>query len=111
MRSMQTLENKIIARIYGKGRGWAFTPKSLLRCGDARLVGMALTGSLAKGPFGVWLADSLTTRAQTQPRATWPRQEESAALLFKHYADSVSVTSAADKTFSQSVFQALPRRA
>jgi hypothetical protein len=65
MHSMQTLEDKVIAKIYGRGRGWAFTPKEFASLGDARSVGMALTRLTRKGPFGVSLADSMNTHAKT----------------------------------------------
>lgn len=40
---MQSIENKVIARIYGKGRGWAFSPKHFLDLGPRKSVDMALT--------------------------------------------------------------------
>ena len=46
---MQDIENKVVARVYGHGRGWAFTPKQLAGLGDLRSVGMALTRLSRKG--------------------------------------------------------------
>ena len=40
---MQTLEDKVVAKIYGKGRGWAFTPSDFASLGDPRSVGGALS--------------------------------------------------------------------
>jgi hypothetical protein len=40
---LQSIENKVIARIYGKGRGWAFSPKHFLDLGPRKSVDMALT--------------------------------------------------------------------
>jgi hypothetical protein len=40
---MQTLEDKVVAKIYGKGRGWAFTPSDFASLGDPRSVGVALS--------------------------------------------------------------------
>ncbi len=40
---MQTLEDKVVAKIYGKGRGWVFTPSDFASLGDPRSVGVALS--------------------------------------------------------------------
>jgi hypothetical protein len=40
---MQTLEDKIVARINGKGRGWVFTPRDFASLGDPRVIGVALS--------------------------------------------------------------------
>jgi hypothetical protein len=39
---MQSIEDKIISRIYGKGRGWCFTPRDFLDLGSAESVRIAL---------------------------------------------------------------------
>lgn len=45
----QSIDNKVISRIYGKGRGWAFTPKAFSDLGARPAVGMALSRLTKKG--------------------------------------------------------------
>jgi Family of unknown function (DUF6088) len=45
----QSIESKILDRVYGHGRGWVFTPKYFSGLGDMRSIGMALTRLLRKG--------------------------------------------------------------
>jgi len=40
---MQTIENKIINRVYGKGRGWAFFKNDFLDLGNAAAIDQALS--------------------------------------------------------------------
>ena len=68
---MQTLEDKVIAKIYGRGRGWAFTPKEFAALGDARSVGMALTRLTRKG----------TIRRLARGLYDYPREDPSLGLL------------------------------
>lgn len=68
---MQTLEDKVIAKIYGRGRGWAFTPKEFASLGDARSVGMALTRLTRKG----------TIRRLARGLYDYPREDPSLGLL------------------------------
>ncbi len=46
---METLEDKVIARVYGRGRGWVFTPKDFASLGDPRAIGGALSALNRKG--------------------------------------------------------------
>jgi len=46
---MQYLHNKLISRIYGKGRGWCFTPKSFSDLGTSFAVRIALFRLAKKG--------------------------------------------------------------
>lgn len=39
---MQSIDNKIISRIYGKGRGWCFTPKSFSDLGSPEAIRISL---------------------------------------------------------------------
>ncbi len=39
---MQSIENKILSRVYGKGRGWCFTPKTFLDLGSPQAIRIAL---------------------------------------------------------------------
>lgn len=41
--SRQSIQNKALSRIYGKGRGWVFTPKRFLDLGPRKSVDMALS--------------------------------------------------------------------
>jgi hypothetical protein len=47
--SAQVIEPKARSIIYGHGRGWVFTPRSLALLGDPRSIGMALTRLTRKG--------------------------------------------------------------
>ena len=46
---MQTIDEKVISMVYGRGRGIVFTPKLFSDVGDPRAVGMALTRLCRKG--------------------------------------------------------------
>ena len=39
---MQSIDNKIISKIYGKGRGWCFTPKSFSDLGSPEAIRISL---------------------------------------------------------------------
>jgi hypothetical protein len=56
---MQAIENKVISRIYGKGRGWVFTPTRFLDLGSRSAVGNALSrltdaGTIRRLAFGLY---------------------------------------------------------
>ena len=56
---MQAVENKMISRIYGKGRGWVFTPTRFLDLGSRSAVGNALSrltqaGTIRRLAFGLY---------------------------------------------------------
>ncbi len=44
----QSIENKVISRIYGNGRGWAFSPKDFSDLGTRSSIDVALHRLLAK---------------------------------------------------------------
>jgi hypothetical protein len=46
---IQPVENKILSRIYGKKRGWVFTPSNFLDLGSRANVGMALKNLCDRG--------------------------------------------------------------
>ena len=46
---MQSIDNMIVSRIYGKGRGWCFTPKSFLDLGSPEASRVALFRLVRKG--------------------------------------------------------------
>lgn len=46
---MQSIENKVVARIYGRGRGWCFTPKAFLALGSREATRLALVRLTKKG--------------------------------------------------------------
>ena len=46
---MQSIKNRMLNRIYGRGHGWVFTPKSFADLGDMNSVRMALTRLTKKG--------------------------------------------------------------
>ena len=55
----QTIVNKVVSRIYGKGRGWAFTPNHFLDLGSRSAVGNALShltdaGTIRRLAFGIY---------------------------------------------------------
>lgn len=47
--TMQTIDDRVISMVYGRGRGVVFTPKLFSGVGDPRAVGMALTRFCRKG--------------------------------------------------------------
>jgi len=46
---MQSIEDKILSRIYGKGRGWAFSQKDFLDLGSRSAVDNAMSRQQQKG--------------------------------------------------------------
>jgi hypothetical protein len=46
---MQSIENTILRRIYGKGRGWSFSQKDFSRIGSREAIDLALHRLLKKG--------------------------------------------------------------
>ncbi len=46
---MQSIDNKVISRIYGKGRGWCFTPNEFMDLGSRSSVDKALSRLTQKG--------------------------------------------------------------
>jgi hypothetical protein len=46
---MQSVENKVVARIYGSGRGWSFSKNDFLDLGSDELIRKALSSLEAKG--------------------------------------------------------------
>ena len=46
---MQSIDDKLIYKVYGRGRGFVFTPKLFSSLGDPRTVGTALTRHCRKG--------------------------------------------------------------
>lgn len=55
----KTIQNRILSRIYGKGRGWAFTPNHFLDLGSRSAVDQALSrlttaGTIRRLAFGLY---------------------------------------------------------
>ncbi|MCB0308583.1 MAG: hypothetical protein KDD48_04370 [Bdellovibrionales bacterium] len=55
----QTIENKVISRIYGKGRGWSFTPSHFSDLGNNTIIRKSLSNLEKKGKirrlaFGIY---------------------------------------------------------
>jgi hypothetical protein len=69
--AMQTIENKIVRRIYGNGRGWCFTPKDFWDFGSAESVRIALFR----------LARKNTIRRLATGLYDYPRQDAQLGLL------------------------------
>ncbi len=46
---MKTIEKQIVSRIYGKGRGWCFTPREFLDIGGRNTIDSALSRLTKKG--------------------------------------------------------------
>lgn len=47
--AMQRIDDKVLSKIYGHGRGFVFTPKRFSSFGDPQAVGMALIRLCHKG--------------------------------------------------------------
>jgi hypothetical protein len=55
----QAIQNKVVSRIYGKGRGWVFTPNHFLDLGSRSAVGNSLSqltaaGTIRRLAFGLY---------------------------------------------------------
>jgi len=48
-KNTKTVENKVLSRIYGKKRGWVFTPPQFLDLGSRAQIGMALKSICDRG--------------------------------------------------------------
>lgn len=46
---MEPIANKVLSRIYGHGRGWAFTPKDFADCGERSAIDTNLNRLVKKG--------------------------------------------------------------
>jgi hypothetical protein len=68
---MQAIQNKIVARIYGKGRGWVFTPSYFLDLGARKSVDMALAR----------LVDAGTIRRIAHGLYDYPKQHKTLGIL------------------------------
>lgn len=68
---MKKIENKVINRIYGKGRGWCFTPKSFLDLGARPSIDSVLSRLTAKG----------TIRRLARGLYDYPRRHPNIGLL------------------------------
>jgi hypothetical protein len=49
MKSSEALENKVLSRIYGRGRGWAFSKKDFSSLGESGSIDKALSRMAEKG--------------------------------------------------------------
>jgi Family of unknown function (DUF6088) len=67
----QTVHNKVLDRIYGKGRGWVFTPKRFLDLGSRSAVDKALNR----------LADAGTIRRLARGLYDYPERHPKLGLL------------------------------
>ncbi|MHC4290150.1 MAG: DUF6088 family protein [Planctomycetota bacterium] len=72
---MQSIEDKILSRIYGKGRGWAFSQKEFLDIGSRASIDIALHRLVDKGTIrrvirGIYdyPADSVILKAPLSPK-------------------------------------------
>lgn len=72
---MQSIENKVLSRIYGKGRGWTFSQKDFLDLGSRASIDIALHRLVDKGTIrrvirGIYdyPADSVFLKAPLSPK-------------------------------------------
>ena len=68
---MQSIQDKLVARIYGTGRGWVFTPSHFLDLGARKSVDMSL----------VRLADAGTIRRVAHGLYDYPKQHKTLGTL------------------------------
>jgi len=68
---MQSIDDKLISMVYGRGRGFVFTPKLFSSLGDQRVVGTALTRLCRKG----------TIRRLARGLYDYPRKHDQLGLL------------------------------
>ena len=89
---MQSIENKIISRIYGKGRGWCFTPKAFLDIGSPEAVRISLHRLEKKG----------TIRRLTRGLYDYPRKHPTIGFLSPSPEEIAKALSTRDATRLQS---------
>jgi len=68
---MQSIDDKLISMVYGRGRGFVFTPKLFSSLGDRRIVATALTRLNRKG----------TIRRLAHGLYDYPRKHDQLGLL------------------------------
>lgn len=71
LKSTQTVQNKVLSRIYGKGRGWVFTPNHFLDLGTRKATDMALSR----------LRDAGTIRHLARGLYDYPKQHPKLGVL------------------------------
>ena len=89
---MQSIENKIISRIYGKGRGWCFTPKTFLDIGSPEAVRITLHRLEKKG----------TIRRLTRGLYDYPKKHPTIGFLSPSPEEIAKALSTRDATRLQS---------
>jgi hypothetical protein len=67
----QSIQDKVVARIYGKKRGWVFTPNRFLDLGSRKSIDMALS----------WLRDAGTVRHLARGLYDYPEKHPKLGLL------------------------------
>ncbi|MBM4252781.1 MAG: hypothetical protein FJ146_12480 [Deltaproteobacteria bacterium] len=68
---MQSIENKVISRIYGRKRGWVFTPNDFLDLGSRAIIDKALSNLAQRG----------TVRRLTRGLYDYPRLHPKLGIL------------------------------
>ena len=89
---MQTIENKVVSRIYGKGRGWCFTPRAFLDLGSPEAIRIALHRLEKKG----------TIRRLTRGLYDYPKKHATIGLLSPNPEEIAKALSTRDATRLQS---------
>lgn len=86
--SMQSIDDKLISMVYGRGRGFVFTPKLFSSLGDPHAVGMALIRLCRKG----------TIRRLAHGLYDYPRQHHDLGLLSPSIDDVAHALKGRDAT-------------
>lgn len=85
---LQSIKDKVVARVYGKGRGWVFTPNNFLDLGPRKSVDMALTR----------LLDAKTIRRLARGLYDYPKKHPKLGLLSPDPNDIARAVSKSDAT-------------
>ena len=85
---MQSIDDKLISMVYGRGRGFVFTPKLFSSLGDQRVVGTALTRLYRKG----------TIRRLARGLYDYPRKHPQLGLLSPAIDDVANALKGRDAT-------------
>lgn len=85
---MQSIDDKLISMVYGRGRGFVFTPKLFSSLGDQRVVGTALTRLCRKG----------TIRRLARGLYDYPRKHPQLGLLSPAIDDVANALKGRDAT-------------
>lgn len=85
---MKSIDNKIVSKIFGHGRGYVFTPSAFSSLGDPRVIGTVLTRLCRKG----------TIRRLARGLYDYPRKHDQLGVLSPSIEDIAAALKGRDAT-------------